>query len=145
MRIQTIALFTMAAVFMTACTKDNTPPNPPTPTIVDSVVSSSLQIQNLTTSFFVGRIDVGNLPLSTGWDSTLVLAYPLAGPQSINLSVHSSQPEFLYIFYLSLAPHTITIIHAAGSVSFDIEAGQSAIYAPSIVFARNVPVIMKVD
>jgi hypothetical protein len=143
MRILKIAI-ALTAAFMAGCSKDNTPPPPITPTIVDSVVNSSLQIQNAT-SFVVGRIDIGNLPLSLGWDSTLALTYPLFGDQSINLNVHSSEPEFLYIYYASPAPHTISIIHAAGSVVFNVPAGQSAIYAPSIVFARNVPVILKVN
>jgi hypothetical protein len=145
MKIQYFVLFAIIVASVAGCTKDNTPANPPAPTIVDSVVSSSLQIVNLTSGFFVGRIDVGNLPLSAGWDSTLALGYPLAGSASIDLKVHSSQPEFLYIFYLAIAPHTITIIHAAGSVAFNVQPGQSAIYAPSIVFARNVPVILRVD
>jgi hypothetical protein len=144
MKIQYFVLFAMIVASIGGCSKDNTPPNPPTPTIVDSVVNSSLQIQNATGTFVVGRIDIGNLPLSTGWDSTIV-GTPLLGNQSIPLQVHSSQSEFLYIFYAAFAPHTITIIHAAGSVAFNVQPGQSGIYAPSIVFARNVPVIIKVN
>jgi hypothetical protein len=70
---------------------------------------------------------------------------PIVGNQSFALSVHSSEPEYLYIYYASFAPHTITIAHAAGSAVFNVGPGQSAIYAPSIVFARNVPVILKVN
>jgi hypothetical protein len=147
MRVPKIVFFAMAAAFIVGCTKDynNPPPNPPAPIVVDSVVSSSLQIQNATNTFVIGRIDVGNLPLTDGWDSTLSLAYPLLGNQSIAMSVHSSMPEFLYVYYAAFAPHTITIAHAAGSSVFNVQPGQSAIYAPSIVFARNVPVVLKVN